>query len=441
MNKKNSWILKNGRIIDPANHIDRTGDLWIKDGRIVEPGSFDPSLDETETINLHGLVVAPGLIDMHVHLRQPGNTDAETIRTGTMAAAAGGFTSIVAMPNTSPCADNAATIQYIKEFASREGVVKVLPSGALSVGRKGEEMAPVGSLKAAGVVALSDDGTCIQDNELMRHVVEYAGNFGLPILEHCEDKFLAGDGVMHEGYWSVLLGMKAMPSAAEEVIVARDIVLSRLANWKIHIQHVSSRNSVRMIREAQADGVRISAEATPHHIALTDVEIKKFDTNYKMNPPLRAEEDRMALIEGLQDGTIAAIATDHAPHTQTAKLVEFDHAPFGIIGLETAVPVTLTELYHKNYLSLSQIISKFTVGPATILGINAGTLSVGAPADVTVIDPDCDYLIDANDFYSKSRNTPFNGYEAKGRTVATFVDGECVFSLLKESESDDEDAR
>ena len=441
MNKKNSWILKNGRIIDPANHIDRTGDLWIKDGRIVEPGSFDPSLDETETINLHGLVVAPGLIDMHVHLRQPGNTDAETIRTGTMAAAAGGFTSIVAMPNTSPCADNAATIQYIKEFASREGVVKVLPSGALSVGRKGEEMAPVGSLKAAGVVALTDDGTCIQDNELMRHVVEYAGNFGLPILEHCEDKFLAGDGVMHEGYWSVLLGMKAMPSAAEEVIVARDIVLSRLANWKIHIQHVSSRNSVRMIREAQADGVRISAEATPHHIALTDVEIKKFDTNYKMNPPLRAEEDRMALIEGLQDGTIAAIATDHAPHTQTAKLVEFDHAPFGIIGLETTVPVTLTELYHKNYLSLSQIISKFTVGPATILGINAGTLSVGAPADVTVIDPDCDYLIDANDFYSKSRNTPFNGYEAKGRTVATFVDGECVFSLLKESESDDEDAR
>jgi len=441
MNKKNSWILKNGRIIDPANHIDRTGDLWIKDGRIVEPGSFDPSLDETETVNLHGLVVAPGLIDMHVHLRQPGNTDAETIRTGTMAAAAGGFTSIVAMPNTSPCADNAATIQYIKEFAAREGVVKVLPSGALSVGRKGEEMSPVGSLKAAGVVALSDDGTCIQDNELMRHVVEYAGNFGLPILEHCEDKFLAGDGVMHEGYWSVLLGMKAMPSAAEEVVVARDIVLSRLANWKIHIQHVSSRNSVRMIREAQADGVRISAEATPHHIALTDVEVKKFDTNYKMNPPLCAEEDRMALIEGLQDGTIAAIATDHAPHTQTAKLVEFDHAPFGIIGLETAVPVTLTELYHKNYLSLSQIISKFTVGPATILGINAGTLSVGAPADITVIDPDCDYLIDANDFYSKSRNTPFNGYAAKGRTVATFVDGECVFSLLKESESDDEDAR
>ena len=441
MNKKNSWILKGGRIIDPANHIDRTGDLWIKDGRIVEPGSFDPALDETETINLNGLVVAPGLIDMHVHLRQPGNTDAETIRTGTMAAAAGGFTSIVAMPNTSPCADNAGTIQYIKEFSAREGVVKVLPSGALSVGRKGEEMSPVGSLKAAGVVALTDDGTCIQNNELMRHVVEYAGNFGLPILDHCEDKFLAGDGVMHEGYWSVLLGMKAMPSAAEEVIVARDIVLSRLANWKIHIQHVSSRNSVRMIREAQADGVRISAEATPHHLALTDVEVKKFDTNYKMNPPLRAEEDRMALIEGLQDGTIAAIATDHAPHTQTAKLVEFDHAPFGIIGLETAVPVTLTELYHKNYLSLSQIVSKFTVGPATILGINAGTLSVGAPADVTVIDPDCDYLVDANDFYSKSRNTPFNGYAARGRTMATFVDGECVFSLLKESESDDEDAR
>ena len=439
MKKKNTWILKNGRIIDPASHTDRTGDLWIRDGIIAEPGSFDPAL--AETINLKGLVIAPGLIDMHVHLRQPGNTDAETIRTGTMAAAAGGFTSIVAMPNTSPCADNAGSIQYIKDVVAREGIVKVLPSGTLSIGRKGEEMSPVGSLKAAGVVALTDDGSCIQNNELMRHVVEYAGNFGLPILEHCEDKFLAGDGVMHEGYWSVLLGMKAMPAAAEEVIVARDIILSRLANWKIHIQHVSSRNSVKMIREAQAEGVRISAEATPHHIALTDVEIKRFDTNYKMNPPLRAEEDRMAVIEGLQDGSIAVIATDHAPHTQTAKLVEFDHAPFGIIGLETAVPVTLTELYHKNYLSLSQIISKFTVGPATILGINAGTLSIGAPADVTVIDPDCDYLIDANDFYSKSRNTPFNGYEAKGRTVATFVDGECVFSLLKESESDDEDVR
>ena len=439
MKKKNTWILKGGRIIDPASHTDHIADLWIKDGIIAEPGSFDPAL--AETINLKGLVVAPGLIDMHVHLRQPGNTDAETIRTGTMAAAAGGFTSIVAMPNTSPCADNAGSIQYIKDVVSREGIVKVLPSGTLSVGRKGEEMSPVGSLKAAGVVALTDDGCCIQNNELMRHVVEYAGNFGLPILEHCEDKFLAGDGVMHEGYWSVLLGMKSMPAAAEEVIVARDIILSRLANWKIHIQHVSSRNSVKMIREAQAEGVRISAEATPHHIALTDVEIKKFDTNYKMNPPLRSEEDRMAVIEGLQDGTIAVIATDHAPHTQTAKLVEFDHAPFGIIGLETAVPVTLTELYHKNYLSLSQVISKFTVGPASILGIDAGTLSVGAAADVTIIDPDCEYIVDVNDFYSKSRNTPFNGYAAKGRTMATFVDGVCIFSLLKESEPEDEESK
>ena len=435
MKKNNSWILKGGRIIDPASHTDRTGDLWIKDGIIAEPGSFDPAL--AETINLKGLVIAPGLIDMHVHLRQPGNTDAETIRTGTMAAAAGGFTSIVAMPNTSPCADNAGSIQYLKEFSAREGVVKVLPSGALSVGRKGEEMSPVGSLKAAGVVALTDDGSCIQNNELMRHVVEYASNFALPILEHCEDKFLAGDGVMHEGYWSVLLGMKAMPAAAEEVIVARDIILSRLANWKIHIQHVSSRNSVKMIREAQSEGVRISAEATPHHIALTDVEIKRFDTNYKMNPPLRAEEDRMAVIEGLQDGTIAVIATDHAPHTQTAKLVEFDHAPFGIIGLETAVPVALTELYHKNYLSLSQVISKFTVGPATILGINAGTLSVGGAADVTIIDPEYDYTVDVNDFFSKSRNTPFNGYAAKGRTMATFVDGVCVFSILKDSDDEE----
>ena len=430
MKKNNSWILKGGRIIDPANHIDRIGDLWIRDGIIVEPGSFDPSLDETETINLHGLVVAPGLIDMHVHLRQPGNTDAETIRTGTMAAAAGGFTSIVAMPNTSPCADNAATIQYIKEFAAREGVVKVLPSGALSVGRKGEEMSPVGSLKAAGVVALTDDGTCIQDNELMRHVVEYAGNFGLPILEHCEDKFLAGDGVMHEGYWSVLLGMKAMPSAAEEVIVARDIVLSRLANWKIHIQHVSSRNSVRMIRSAQADGVRISAEATPHHIALTDVEVKKFDTNYKMNPPLRAEEDRMALIEGLQDGTIAAIATDHAPHTRTAKEVEFDSAPCGIVGLETAVPVSYTILVKAGVITLPHLIRLFTTGPAEILRFERYDLSVGSPADITVIDPEACYEIDKNKFRSKSRNTPFHGMSVQCRPVLTMVTGKIVHQEL-----------
>ncbi len=425
MKKNTNWIIRGGRVIDPANKVDDIRDLWIYDGRIVEPDSFDA--ESAQIFNAEGKVVTPGLIDMHVHLRQPGNTDAETIRTGTMAAAAGGFTTIVAMPNTSPVADTAGAIQYVKEFAQREGMVHVLPAGALSVGLKGEQMAPIGSLKNAGAVVVTDDGRCIQNNELMRHVVEYANNFGLTVLDHCEDRSLARDGVMHEGYWSVLLGMKAMPSAAEETIVSRDIVLSRMTGAKIHLQHISAKNAVAMVRQAKRDGLSISAEATPHHIALTDVEIKRFDTNYKMNPPLRSEEDRLAVIAGLQDDTIEVIATDHAPHTQTRKLVEFDIAPFGIIGLETAVAVTLTELYHKNFLTLPQLISKFTTGPARVMGIDAGTLSIGGTADVTVMDVNANHVIDSSNFYSKSRNTPFNGYAAAGQVVATFVDGACVF--------------
>ena len=267
----------------------------------------------------------------------------------------------------------------------------------------------------------------------MRHVVEYAKSFNLPILDHCEDENLFAGGVMHEGYWSVLLGMKGIPSAAEELIVARNIILARTANWKVHMQHLSCKEAVELIRNARKQGIPVTAEATPHHIALTDVEIKKFDTNYKMNPPLRSEEDRMAVIEGLRDGTITVIATDHAPHTETAKMVEFDYAPFGIIGLETALPVTLTELVHKDYLSLPDLISKFTKGPAEILGLPIGSLSVGSVADITVIDTEVEHVIDKNNFYSKSRNTPFDGYQAKGRACATFVSGKCVYNILPES--------
>lgn len=428
MNKNNFWILKGGRVIDPANGRDEIADLWISDGIVVEPGSVDEA--RMQTVELDGMIVAPGFTDLHVHLRQPGNTDAETIRTGTMAAAAGGFTRILAMPNTNPCADTPGAIQYLKDYSEREGVVKVMPTGALSKGLAGEEMSPIGSLKAAGVVALTDDGRCVQNHELMRHLVEYASSFGLPVLDHCEDVVLANGGVMHEGYWSVLLGMKGISSASEELMVARDILLARMADWKIHIQHISCKEAIRHVRAARAEGLPVSAEATPHHIALTDVEIKKFDTNYKMNPPLRSEEDRMAVIQALADGTIQAIATDHAPHTATAKLVEFDKAPFGIVGLETAIPVTLTELVHKGYLSIPQWVEKFTTGPAQILGMPFGTLSAGVPADVTVVDPDVEHVIDVNNFYSKSRNTPFNGYEAKGRAAATFVDGIPVYSLL-----------
>ena len=431
MKNNTNWILKGARVIDPINNIDSVQDIYVRDGRIA--AAEDMEGVDAQILNLDGYVVTPGLIDIHVHLRQPGKTDAETVRTGTMAAAAGGFTSIVAMPNTTPAADNAGAIQYLMNCAEKEGVVHVLPCGALSKGLQGEEMAPVGSLKAAGVVALSDDGKCIQNHSMMKNLVQYASQFSLPILDHCEDENLFAGGVMHEGYWSVLLGMKGIPSAAEELIVARNIILARTANWKVHMQHLSCKEAVELIRQARKQGIPVTAEATPHHIALTDVEIKRFDTNYKMNPPLRSEEDRLAVIEGLRDGTITVIATDHAPHTETAKLVEFDYAPFGIIGLETALPVTLTELYHKDYLPLPDLISKFTKGPAEILGLPIGSLSVGAVADITVIDTDVEHVIDKNNFYSKSRNTPFDGYQAKGRACATFVSGKCVYNILPEN--------
>lgn len=430
MKKQNNWILSGARVIDPVNNMDEVRKVYIKDGIIVDEAAMQ-GVDAGE-LDLTGKVVAPGFIDVHVHLRQPGKVDAETVRTGTQAAAAGGFTTVVAMPNTSPVTDNAAQVQYIRELAERDGIVHVLPCGALSKGLAGEEMAPIGSLASAGVAALSDDGKCVQNHELMRHIVEYASNFDLPIMDHCENTALAAGGVMHEGYWSVLLGMKGQPSAAEELMISRNIMLARMTGCRIHMQHVSARESVALLRYARANGIPVTGEATPHHIALTDVEIKRFDTNYKMNPPLRSEDDRMAVIEGLQDGTLTIIATDHAPHTQTAKQVEFDYAPFGIIGLETAVPVTMTELVHKGYLTLPQLISKFTKGPAELLKRPIGSLSIGSAADVTVIDPDVEHTIDISTFYSKSRNTPFDGYQAKGRTAATFVDGVCVYSRLDE---------
>lgn len=430
MKKQNNWILSGARVIDPVNNIDEVRKVYIKDGIIVDEAAMQGV--GAEELDLTGKVVAPGFIDVHVHLRQPGKVDAETVRTGTQAAAAGGFTTVVAMPNTSPVTDNAAQVQYIRELAERDGIVHVLPCGALSKGLAGEEMAPIGSLASAGVAALSDDGKCVQNHELMRHIVEYASNFDLPIMDHCENTALAAGGVMHEGYWSVLLGMKGQPSAAEELMISRNIMLARMTGCRIHMQHVSARESVALLRYARANGIPVTGEATPHHVALTDVEIKRFDTNYKMNPPLRSEDDRMAVIEGLQDGTLTIIATDHAPHTQTAKQVEFDYAPFGIIGLETAVPVTMTELVHKGYLTLPQLISKFTKGPAELLKRPIGSLSIGSAADVTVIDPDVEHTIDISTFYSKSRNTPFDGYQAKGRTAATFVDGVCVYSRLDE---------
>ncbi|MBE6390604.1 MAG: dihydroorotase [Lentisphaerae bacterium] len=416
-------ILKNARVIDPARGIDSVGDIAISNGVIVETSQ----VRDAEVIDLTGKIVSPGFIDVHVHLRQPGNTAAETVATGTMAAAAGGFTSIVAMPNTTPAADNAGAIELLKRTALEQGVVRVLACGNMTKGGKGEEMAGIGSLKAAGVVALSDDGKCIQDHALMRHVVEYAKSFDLPILDHCEEKTLAAGGVMHEGKWSVLLGINGISSASEELMVARNIILARQIDWKIHMQHISAAESVELLRRARKAGIKVTGEATPHHITLTDQCIKKFDTNYKMNPPLRSEADRLAVIEGLADGTLTAIATDHAPHTQTAKMVEFDHAPFGIIGLETAFPLCFTELVTKGVLTIPQLIEKFTTGPADILGMKDYSLAPGNAADIAVIDPEAKWTIDKNEFYSKARNTPFDGFEVQGRVIMTVVGGKVVF--------------
>ena len=418
-------LFKNARIIDPVRNIDTKGDLGVSEGRIADCGK----LKNPEIIDLEGKVLTHGFLDVHVHLRQPGNTNAETIATGTMAAAAGGFTTIVAMPNTKPAADTVGAIELLRQTALQQAVVNVLPCGCMTVNSEGKEMAPIGSLKSAGIAALSDDGKCVQDHALMRHIVEYAKSFGLPILDHCEESTLAAGGVMNEGKWSVLLGFNGISGASEELIVARNIILSRMVDWKIHMQHISVKESVDLIRQARKRGIQVTGEATPHHITLTDEKIKTFDTNYKMNPPLRSEEDRIALIEGIADDSITVIATDHAPHTTTAKMVEFDYAPFGIIGLETAFALCYTELVKKQVISLPKLIEKLTKGPAEVMGIDNFDLAEGSAADLVVIDPAAEYIIDKNTFKSKARNTPFDGFSVTGRIERTLVGGKTVFQL------------
>jgi dihydroorotase len=419
-------VIRNGRIIDPANQRDEVTDLFIVDGKL----SAKASGSDTEVIDAGGLIVAPGLIDLHVHLREPGFGWKETIETGARAAAAGGFTTIVSMPNTSPAADSPSTIAWIKDRAAEVACVNVLPAGAISKELAGEELAPIGSLAQAGVVAITDDGRCVQNNELMRRAVEYARMVGLPVFDHCQDYNLVGNGVVHEGYWSTLLGLPGWPSAGEEAIVMRNVLLAELCDHHIHCQHISAAGSVRILREARARGVKISGEVCPHHIALTDEAIQNFDTNCKMNPPLRAKEDVAALLAGIADGTIGILCSDHAPHAQFEKEVEFDAAPFGIVGLETELGLFLDLLIHKNKtIELPRLIEMFTVNPATLLQIDAGTLSVGRAADVTLIDPNLEWSFDASSSESMSRNTPFDGWKLKGRAVRTIVSGKTVWKL------------
>jgi len=418
--------ITNGRIIDPANGRDEVADLFIADGKIVS--KIEDGSSEIETLDAKGLVVAPGLIDIHVHFREPGQAHKETISSGARAAAAGGFTSVVCMPNTNPAIDNAGTITLIREKAQASACVNIFVSGAITKGLKGEELAPFGSMVNAGIVALTDDGHCIQNHEVMRRAVEYARMFNLTVLDHCQDYSLVGGGIMNEGEWSLRLGLPGWPRIGEELIVARNILLAELCDSPIHCQHISSGGSVRLIREARARGVKISGEVCPHHIALTDDTLQAFDSNYKMNPPLRTQRDIDAIIEGLADGTLDILCSDHAPHALYEKEVELDQAPFGITGLETEFSLFTDILVHKRKaLSLNRVIEMYTSNPAKLLSLDRGTLSVGAPADVTLIDPELEWTFNKEQSQSLSKNTPFHGWTLKGRAVRTIVAGETVW--------------
>jgi dihydroorotase len=452
----NALLLTGGRVVDPANGLDAQADVWLVDGKVsaVGPGLAAKAPPEAKSLDVSGKVVCPGLIDIHVHLRDPGQTAKETIASGTMAAARGGFTSIVSMPNTSPATDAAGTVALIREKAARDGVVNVFVAGAITKGLAGEELAPIGSLKQEGVVAITDDGHCVQNNELMRRALEYANMFDLPVMDHCQDYSLATDGVMHEGYWNLVLGLRGWASAAEELIVARNVLMAELTGAQVHCQHLSTAGSVELVRAAKKRGLRVTAEACPHHFTLTDAAIAggeafwkedgrkvygadqagfqrpdwpRYDTNLKMNPPLRSARDREAILEGLVDGTIDILASDHAPHCDYEKEVEFDYAPSGITGLETELALSLMQLYHAGRIKLPEVIAKYTVAPARLLRLKKGTLSVGADADVTVIDLDQEWSWALDQTASKSKNSPFYDWPLRGKAVMTIVGGKVVW--------------
>jgi dihydroorotase len=440
MNKEaTSLLIRGGHILDPSQGIDQVGDLLIAEGKIVQAGGEIPTLiaseaEQSQAVDATGLVICPGFIDLHCHLREPGFEEKETIATGTEAAATGGFTTLCCMANTEPPLDTSAAVTWVKRKASKDSLVAVLPVGCITKGRKGEELTDMAELARAGVVAFSDDGDPVASSQLMLRAMECSRDLGLPIIDHCEDKTLSDNGIVNEGQMSVKLGLKGIPAAAEEVMVARDLILAKLTRARVHIAHVSTKGSVELIRCAKEEGGSLTAEVTPHHLTLTEERIargsssKPFDTNAKVNPPLRTKEDVQALIKGLKDGVIDAIATDHAPHTLADKNCGPELAAFGISGLETAFGC-LMSLVHQGKISLTQLISKLTYEPAKVIGRNGelGTLKAGTPANIAILDPDREWIVNSRNFASKGKNTPYDGHRFRGKVMATMANGRIVY--------------
>lgn len=424
-----SLVIRNGLIIDPSQSLEARSDLLIRNGRVAEIAE-GVGANGVETLDASDLIIAPGFIDLHVHLREPGFEYKETIASGARAAVAGGFTSVCCMPNTKPVNDNSSVTSFIVEQSRAAKLANVFPIGAITQGSKGEQLAEIGEMKSAGIVAISDDGKPVLDSGLMRRAMEYSRDFDLPVVDHCEDCCGAAAGwAMHEGDYSALMGLKGLPGAAEDLHVARDIMLAELTGARVHIAHISTARSVDLARQAKQKGLAVTCEVTPHHFVLTDKDVYEsgYNTNFKMAPPLRSQSDLEAILEGLRDGTIDAIATDHAPHHANEKMLEFDHAPNGIIGLETAVSLTLDRLVHRGVISLSRMVELLSTNPARIFKLDRGTLKIGAVADVTIFDPNRQVKVDASKFQSKSRNTPFDGWELKGAPVAAIVGGRIVW--------------
>lgn len=429
-------LITGGRLIDPGQGLDETADLLISNGKVLWIGRGKPPEKPEETFSARGMVVCPGFIDLHCHLREPGFEVKETIATGTRAAARGGFTTVCCMPNTQPSLDSQAVVEFVLNKAAKEGVVRVLPVGCITRGRQGQELSEMAELAHAGVIGFSDDGRSVENSSLLRHAMEYSLNFGLPIIEHCEDLILTRGGAMNEGQIALRLGLPGMPAVAEDNIVARDIALAELTGARLHIAHVSTRGSVELVRRAKQKGLPVTAEVTPHHLTLTEERVLggegalphlAYDTNAKVNPPLRTRQDIEALLRGLKDGTIDAIATDHAPHTREDKMVEFASAEFGISGLETALG-SLMGLVHVGQLSLNELIATLTTGPARIIGREGlGNLKSGSPADITIFDPEAEWVVETEKFASKGKNTPLAGMVLKGKVVATLVGGEVAY--------------